>query len=240
MLMLTQAKLIAGAARWQGSLDATLLSSPEVAAGNRLADAAKLGDWAEVFMTLEDDQQWVVPYQWRPGGKGWFTILHQAAWHGAPTQVTEKLIKRGALRLLQDAKGRLPIEVAMERNHPHLGKLLKPRQPSVDPYRLQQLDLPLADLIFWRCEEISSLTDPALGGDTSYWQRTLRHPPVAILAELRKQQVWFPMRGSEGAFRISLHQGFLEVISWHSIAKGLAQAHVVTVEGIHLVDAQFA
>jgi hypothetical protein len=52
--------------------------------GNRFVDFAKAGDWLEVFMMLENEKKHVVPYQWRPGGKSWFTVLHHAAWHGAP------------------------------------------------------------------------------------------------------------------------------------------------------------
>ncbi len=59
---------------WPGVLDVSLLPKTAVAAGHRLADAAKTGDWP-VVMKLLDDEKVLVPHQWRPGGKAWFTIL---------------------------------------------------------------------------------------------------------------------------------------------------------------------
>ena len=69
---------------WNGVLDPSLLADDVVSAGHRLADAAKVGDWKTVFELLDDPTDRVDVNWWRPGGTAWFTVLHQAAWHGAP------------------------------------------------------------------------------------------------------------------------------------------------------------
>ena len=71
---------------WNGVLDPSLLADDVVSAGHRLADAAKVGDWKTVFELLDDPTERVDVNWWRPGGTAWFTVLHQAAWHGAPTR----------------------------------------------------------------------------------------------------------------------------------------------------------
>ena len=99
---------------WNGALDPTLLFDDVVAAGHRLADAAKVGDWSTVFDLLDDPTQPVDINWWRPGGTAWFTVLHQAAWHGAPRDVAAELIRRGALRSLTDSRGRTAYDVRVE------------------------------------------------------------------------------------------------------------------------------
>ena len=83
--------IIAGARPWQGVLDPSVMTDDLVCAGHELADAAKIGNWPAVMTVLDRQWQWLVVNQWRPGGKAWFTALHQAAWHGAPAQVAAEL-----------------------------------------------------------------------------------------------------------------------------------------------------
>ena len=80
---------------WQGVLDPSLLNDHAVSAGHRLADAAKAGDWSTVMRLLDKPGHQANVNQWRPGGPAWFTPLHQAAWHGAPTEVAAELIRGG-------------------------------------------------------------------------------------------------------------------------------------------------
>lgn len=95
--MTTYQQLITNTVPWPGVLDTALLPKAAVAAGHSLADAAKQGQW-ETVIKLLDEEQGIVPHQWRPGGNAWFTVLHQAAWHGAPVKVADTLLKRGAPR----------------------------------------------------------------------------------------------------------------------------------------------
>jgi hypothetical protein len=87
---------------WHGVLDPSLLDDDVVAAGHQLADAAKQGDWSTVFILLGNPTAPVRVNGWRPGGKALFTVLHQAAWHGASADVAAELIRLGALRTLTE------------------------------------------------------------------------------------------------------------------------------------------
>src|SRR5260370_7933393 len=100
---------------WNGVLDPSLLADDVVSAGHRLADAAKVGDWKTVFELLDDPTERVDVNWWRPGGSAWFTVLHQAAWHGAPLEVVGRLIRRGALRSMTASRGRTPRPVRRDR-----------------------------------------------------------------------------------------------------------------------------
>ena len=65
---------------------------------------------------LDDPSQPVDINWWRPGGTAWFTVLHQAAWHGAPTEVAAELIRRGALRSLTDSRGRTAYDIRLDKD----------------------------------------------------------------------------------------------------------------------------
>lgn len=194
--------------------------------GQQLATAAKQGNWPEVFMLLDDEQGRVVPWQWRPGGKRWFTVLHQAAWHGAPEPIVRKLIKRGALRWLPDASGRLPFDVAAERGHLHLLSLLKPPKIPLGDGQLHQLNMRLAALIY---EDLSPF-DKTLNLNELARHEGLRLPPVEVLHEIPRHQAWSPMPDSVSNFRVALRLGYLEVVRWPAV-----QGKITGPVGVHLV-----
>ncbi len=101
---------------WLGVRDPSLLADEMVAAGHQLADAAKQGDWSTVFTLLGNPTAPFPVNGWRPGGKAWFTVLHQAAWHGVSADVAAELIRLGALRTLTDSHGRTPYMVRLDRD----------------------------------------------------------------------------------------------------------------------------
>ncbi|WP_155770006.1 ankyrin repeat domain-containing protein [Mycobacterium asiaticum] len=222
--------IIEGARAWQGVLDTSVMTDELVRAGHRLADAAKVGNWPEVMKVLDSEWSWLTINQWRPGGFAWFTVLHQAAWHGAPTAVVEELLERGALRSLQDAKGRTAFDIAITRNRTSaLRELLEPPRPTLTDQQIRALDAQLAELIDGR------LRGRVYDGDL---RKVLRYPPVGILHELPGQRVWCPMP-AKYAFHIELQRGGLEVKSWCGFVEGSGQTHLVTPEGSVLVDQGF-
>src|SRR3978361_933169 len=101
---------------WRGIVDPELLCDDVVSASHQVAEAAQAGDWSTVFDLLDDPDEDVDINWWRPGGKAWFTVLHQAAWHSAPNEVAAELIRRGALRSLPDARGRTAYDVRYEQD----------------------------------------------------------------------------------------------------------------------------
>lgn len=228
--MMSYSEIIRGARPWQGVLDPSFMGDELVSVGHRLADAAKTGDWPTVRALLDREWSWLVINQWRPGGPAWFTVLHQAAWHGAPDEVVAELIDRGALRSLRDSKGRNAFDVVSERSRkPALLDLLRPPRSPLDQAQIRALDARLAELIDGR------IHGRVFDGDL---RTALRYPPVEILNELPGQRVWFPIPG-KWAFHIELQRGSLEVKSWCGFVEGSGQAHLVTPEGSVLVDQGF-
>ena len=232
---------------WHGVLDPSQLFDDVVVASHRFADAAKVGDWSAVFRLLDDPSQPVDINWWRPGGTAWFTVLHQAAWHGAPTRVAAELIRRGALRSLTDSRGRTAYDIRLDKDSEAPGskgvvaqqqktfvlreRYLKPPPPSLTPEHIGALDRHLTGVIDGRIRGV--LYD---GRDP---RKVLRYPPVAILHEVPGQHVWFPVPGMYGGFDITLRQDFLDVKSWCRVVGGSGQAHVITTAGAILVDEGF-
>ena len=222
---------------WRGILDPTHVCGDIVSASHRLADAAKAGDWSTVFGLLDDPEQRVDVNWWRPGGTAGFTALHQAAWHGAPTDVVVELIARGALRSVTDSRGRTPYGVYLQRTKAKdsahnairwLGSSSS-HHPPMPTEQVRALDRHLAAVIDGRIRGVL-FDDP---------QKVLRCPPVGILHEVPEQQLWFPVPGMYGGFHIMLRQDHLDVRSWCRVAGGSGQAHRVTDEGATLVDEGF-
>jgi hypothetical protein len=228
--MTTYSEIIRGARAWQGVLDTSVMADDMASAGHRLADAAKAGNWPAVMQVLDRKWSWLVVNQWRPGGTAWFTALHQAAWHGAPTDVVAELLDRGSLRSLRDSKGRTAFDVAVEHDGTHaLRELLRPPRSPLTRNQIRALDARLAELIDGR------IHGRVFDGDL---RKVLRYPPVEILYELPGQRVWFPIPAKYG-FHIELQRGGLEVKSWCGLVEGSGQAHLVTPEGSVLVDQGF-
>jgi hypothetical protein len=228
---------------WRGILDPTLVRDEVVAASHRLADAAKIGDWSTVFDLLDNPDQLVDINWWRPGGPAWFTVLHQAAWHGAPTDVAAELIRRGALRSLRDSHGRTAHDIRCQRDlaaghpkgvaaqqHKSLAlreRYLKPPPSPLAPATIRALDRHLAEVIDGRIRGV--LFD---GRDP---QQVLRYPPVDILHEVSGQRLWFLVPGMYGGFEITLLHDFLKVKSRSRNLGGSGQEHLITTEGAILV-----
>jgi hypothetical protein len=219
---------------WPGVLDPSLLKEEVVARNHRLADAAKAGRWPEVFEVLE--LNWVSVNQWRLGGSSWFTPLHQAAWHGAPTSVVSDLLDRGALRALPAHDGRTPYDVARAHDHTHLLELLTPPRTRLTRERIAALDTGLASVIDGRLCLPEGIAD-------SYGkplEECLRYPPVVVLPECPEQRLWFAVPGMYGGFSIALMKdSYLYVESWIRVVGDSGEAHVVTHEGVTLVDEGF-
>jgi hypothetical protein len=228
--MTSYEEIIEGARPWQGVLDTSVMADDFVSAGHRLADAAKAGNWLAVMKVLNQQWKWLVINQWRPGGTAWFTALHQAAWHGAPTEVVGELLDRGSLRSLRDSKGRTAFDVATEHHHtPALRKLLQPPRSPLTQEQIRALDARLAEVIDGR------ILGRLYGGDL---RSSLRYPPVEILPEMPGQRVYFPMPVKYG-FHIELQRGALEVKSWCGLVEGSGQVHLVTPDGSVMVDQGF-
>lgn len=191
----------------------------------RLADLSKAGDWERVLALLTQNVL-LTPNRWRPTGTSLYTPLHQAAWHGAPVEVVERLLELGAWRTLRTAEGLRAVDIARDQRNNHLIELLEPRQRrELDPDLLGSLDLQLARLVEDRIR-------PRL-------EVQLRHPTCEVLTEVPDGKIWYPVPGMYGGFAIQLRENHLYVESWSRVSGGSGRAHVVTAVGPTLVRSGF-
>lgn len=212
-------------ADWPGVTDTEALKPSHVDIVDRLADATKMGKWDEAFRLLDSDD-WLSANQWRITGSSWFTPLHQAAWLGAPVEVADELIRRGAWRSLRNADGHRPVDVAQQRGHSHLIDALTVRVPNdLESKRFAAWDAHLARLIAERTEPIGAVT--------------MRQVPTEIIALEPLETLFFRYPGMYGGFSISIHKLRLFVESASRIAGGSGQAHVITEGGCVLVEEGF-
>ncbi|TDE98684.1 ankyrin repeat domain-containing protein [Occultella glacieicola] len=213
---------------WQGVLDRGDLKDTYVAKVDRLADAARDGQWEAVFR-LSDELDLGVNV-WRVGGESLYTPLHQAAWHGAGTTVVERLLSLGAWRTLRTAAGENAHDIARRRGHAHLLESLAPTERSLGRLdELTALDTRLRDLV-------ESRIRPHIG-------TRLRFPQTSVLTEVKdtmlRQRMGFPVPGMYGGFEITLVTAGLRVVSSSRVAGGSGQEHLVTRDGVLLIDEGF-
>lgn len=210
---------------WPGVIDTAALKPEVVAASNRLADAAKAGAWDTVFDLLEASF-WLGPNHWRVAGSSWCTPLHQAAWHGAPIEVADRLIALGAWRSLRDSSGQRPVDIARARGHRHLLESLS--TPDLGPREREKheaWDRHLDQLV----RERTKTLDP------------VRYRPISteVVESEQLDPLWFPFPGMYGGFSVSVYRTRLFVESWCRVVGGSGQAHVITEDGCVLVDEGF-
>lgn len=215
-------------AKWPGILGApALLKAEFVARLHDLADAAKAGDWPDVFRLLGGDLRSEGPNVWRLGGRSGFTPLHQAAWHGASAEVVDGLLALGAWRTLPALDGRTAADVAQQRGHVVLLPLLEPPAPFADLGHVAILDR--------RLDEVVSERAMAAGVEAR-----LRPLPTRVPQELsRGERMWFPIPGMYGGFSIELRHRFLLVESWSRVVGGSGVAHVISRDLTAVVDQGF-
>ena len=213
---------------WHGSLiDPSAIAEHALRQAHELADAAKVAAWDTVLRLLDDQEFSWDANSWRPGGSSWYAPLHQAAWHGAPVQVIDQLIARGAWRTLRTAQGQTPQDIALKRGHDATAdRLASLRASTVEMDVLMTLDRQLQAVVDARIRPALSVS--------------LRYPQTEVLTEIpRGQRLWFPVPGMVGGFSIQLLRSYLFVESWSRVVGGSGQAHVVTREGSTLVEQGF-
>lgn len=215
---------------WPGVLLARKSFNPEyVAERDRLADVAKRGDWPAMFAILDGAIESFTPgaNDWRVGGASWYSPLHQVAWLGAPTDVAQGLVDRGAWRTLREASGHRPLDLATSRGHDHLREVLAPTfsQP-IGADDLAAMSERLAELVTSAAREV---VDEGTN---------IRHLDVTGIAE-SGASVWFPIPGMYGGFAVELYRNRLHVESWSRVIGGSGRAYVITPTRTTLVDEGF-
>jgi hypothetical protein len=196
---------------WDGATLRTTYHPDELQLRDRIADAAREGQWDHFFEIAGPRINRV-----RPGDDDGIAPLHHAALQGAPTDVVRKLVERGAWRWLKTTSGHTAQQLAAQRNHSHLADLLRPStRRSVTRDVLEALEKQLHLLIRGRAAEL-----------VLKWQ--LRLPRLAPLTEMTEPTLWFPVPELSGGFGIELQDTELEVKSWSRADEGWARTHRVT------------
>ncbi|MDP9474166.1 MAG: ankyrin repeat domain-containing protein [Actinomycetota bacterium] len=196
----------------------------------QLADCTKTYNWPRALAILSEHPQLVNAT--RPGGRSLYAPLHQAAHGGAPVKVIDEMLKIGAWRTLQNARGERPVDIARKRAHHHLIPILEPQ--------LKQ-DVPLGILL-----KLQSHFHRVIRGRADHLvdERTLRLPELEPLLEMEKGTVvWFAIPGMYGGFAYRLERAGVDPLlvaeSWCRVVDGSGQRHEVTPAGSRLVEEGF-
>ncbi|MEV0614040.1 hypothetical protein AB0I81_12015 [Nonomuraea sp. NPDC050404] len=210
---------------WDGVTLRSSYNDRAVEERDKLADAARDGNWAGLFDLLEANPHWI--NSGRVGGSSGYAPLHQVAWHGADADIAHRLAAGGAWRMLRTAQGERPVDIADRRGHHHLLVPLTPvihhRLPAETMKSIQHH---FHTLIHHRAGDL--ITD-----------QQLRLPELEPLTEQRNPACWFAVPGMYGGFSYRLERAELTVESWCRVVGGSGQRHIVGEHGARLVAEGF-
>ena len=214
---------------WDGVTKSRTLKDEAHALSQQLAAAAKSYNWYDALALLSQHPRLINTT--RPDGVSLYAPLHQAAHGGASTDVVKQMLKLGAWRTLQNARGERPVDIAQARNHQHLIAILRPRYKHDVPLGvLLKIQQNFHDVIRGRAKKLVE-------------EHNLRLPELEPLLELEQPQMWFAVPGMYGGFSYSLEvQGVnakLVASSWCRVMGGSGQRHEITSRGSQLVEEGF-
>lgn len=216
---------------WDGITAGHALSEGHVAVRHALADAAKTYDWPKVLALLEEHPSLVNTT--RPDGGSLYAPLHQAAHGKAPQAVCEALIRLGAWRTLENARGERAVDVAERLGHDRLITILEPVRLSRVPFGvLRKIQDDFHTVIRGRADDLIR-------------EARLRLPEIVHLLETRldAEPAWFAIPGMYGGFAYRLiadgANARLVAESWSRVVGGSGQRHEITSAGARLVEEGF-
>lgn len=214
---------------WPGTLDRNSLIDSQFQAGMYLDDCAKSANWNKVLEILDPTNHLVDVNQSRPATNSRSTVLHRAAEGGAPAEVVETLLERGAFRSLRDENGLTAFDLAARNTSlpDGLAQLLRPLPSPLDEDRIASLEEGLAAMLDRWIQPLYEGRD---------LRAILRYPPVGALHEASTQELWVQFPAISGGFRVALRRGYLELlIGYRSATGATAQGIVITHRGPILV-----
>jgi hypothetical protein len=205
---------------WPCVVNRGYMMDTEFQEGSFLADYAKKGRWDKVLSMLHPDNHLINVNQSSPGDGSGSTVLHRAAELGAPDDVVEALLQRGALRSLRNAAGLTPHETAEAGGQPPSTlKLLRPEPSPFDIKELSRLDASVADVIDSYVQKLFGSHD---------LRKILRYPPVEVLHEPPGQELWMQVPLMMGGFRITLRDRHVQLLGGYRRSDDDGEVHVTT------------
>lgn len=215
--------------QWEGRTQAQSFHKNIAALRHSLADAAKLFNWNEVLKIINDQPSLINAT--RPDGQSLYTPLHQAAYGNAPLTVVKQLINNGAWRTLRNSDGKRAVDIARQKGHFELIHWLEPEYKT---------EVPLSTLL-----GVQSHFHEIINGRSIQLveKHKLRLPELEPMLELENPEMWFPVPGMYGGFNYKLVVWDSDVIllskSWSRVVGGSGQFHVITSQGVKLIDEDF-
>jgi hypothetical protein len=214
---------------WDGVSRAESLSEDAKRLRLTLADAAKSFDWGKVLAILVQFPDLVNSS--RPGGTALYAPLHQAAQGGADMDVVQALLGLGAFRSLRNAVGERPVDIARKHARGQLATLLLPVHEQRVPERLlSRLEEHFHSVVRERADNLVR-------------EHRLRLPSLEPMLEFGRRKWWFAVPGMYGGFAYWLarvnNEATLVTESWCRVERGSGQRHVITEQGIALVEEGF-
>ena len=211
---------------WNGVTRPETIGEQAATLRKSLADAARDGRWDDVLRFIDDTPSNINVS--RLGSKSHYAPLHQAAHHGAPSEVVAKLISEGAWRTLRNSEGDRPLDIAARKGHSRLGAILTPvlkRTAALE--MMSAIQNEFHRLIRERAGELVNT-------------ESLRLPLLEPLLEFADARCWFPVPGMYGGFSYSLEitgaDARLISDSWCRVVEGSEQRHVITPVGRTLIE----
>lgn len=216
---------------WDGITGGSVLDEGSASIRHRLADAAKDYDWPAVLALLHAHPNLVNTA--RPGGSSLYAPLHQAAHGNAPPSVLEELVGLGAWRMLQNARGERPVDVAERCGHARAAEALRPvLHRRIPAGVLATMQAHFHAVICGRADDLVR-------------RAGLRLPELGPLLELpvASDPTWFAVPGMAGGFAYDLRADGVEAVlvskSWCRVVEGSGQHHEITSAGSRLIDEGF-
>ncbi|MEU8205455.1 hypothetical protein [Streptosporangium sp. NPDC049046] len=210
---------------WDGVTLRSSYSDWVIEGRDKLADAARDGDWSTVFDLLGEHPDWI--NGGRVGGGSGYAPLHQVAWHGADADIAHQLVASGAWRMLRTTQGEQAVDIAARMGHHHL---LVPLTPVI------RHQLPI-DTMGSIQRHFHTLIHERVGDLITDHQ--LRLPELETLTEQRNPACWFAVPGMYGGFSYRLERAELTVGSWIRIVGGSGRRHIIDEHGARLVAKGF-
>jgi hypothetical protein len=214
---------------WDGIVQSAVLGDSNTRVRQDLADSAKRYNWKSVYSILGDHHDLVNTS--RPDGSSLYAPLHQAAHGGALVEVVETLVRMGAWRTLQNARGERAVDIAEKKGHSHLIEVLNPKMKRSVPFGiLLKIQVHFHNVIRGRADEFVT-------------KHGLRLPELEPSLEYDRVKFWFAIPGMYGGFAYWLESDGVEAKivteSWCRVAEGSGQRHEITSAGSKLVAEGF-
>lgn len=227
-------------ALWDVYTQSAPLTAEAVSYRQRLFDAAEQGDWPTVLARLDlqsREKPWVSTVNLvRPDDTSWHSLMHLAVLARASAQVVEDLSSRGHFRSTRCARGKRPIDLAIELGHEELIACLEPVfVQSLPEATLAQLQNHFHNLVRETSSHAYAFRLPALEILLECEDLTLTFLVPMMTISCQLQQVAFPCPQPLDAGYV--HREWLLLARLYDrMGEGCDSYYVVSSQGSHLVQ----